>query len=156
MPMEYHFHKRNMPYGSTMWSTMVPHPSWPATPLGDPHEGLPWPPRPSRNLFGNIQKGVFPQISQKALSLFTTTFFSVWSNWKYSCGLRTFPVPTKIIFNASRNNSGFSDFHLWKATKAVPAVRNISGFCLWKISEVTRTILVPSNNFQACAETNLT
>jgi hypothetical protein len=33
------------------------------------------------------------------------TFFSVRMNWKYSCGLRTIPVPTKIIFNAFWNNS---------------------------------------------------
>ena len=53
----------------------------------------------------NIPKGTFPKISQKALSLFTTTFFSVRSNWKYLCGLRTFPVTPKIIFNSFWNNS---------------------------------------------------
>ena len=56
--------------------------------------------------FGIKPKQVaFQKVTQKALSLFTMIFFSVRSNWKYLCGLRTFPVPTKIIFNAFWNNS---------------------------------------------------
>ena len=46
-----------------------------------------------------------------------TTFFSVRSNWKYLCGLRTFPVPTKIIFNAFRNNFGLVIFICEKQTR---------------------------------------
>jgi hypothetical protein len=46
-------------------------------PLGAPHEGLPWPPSPSRSLLVKALKGGFPKISQKALLLFMKTFFYV-------------------------------------------------------------------------------
>ena len=149
------------------------------------------------------------EAKQKALSLFLTTFFSVRSNWKYLCGLRTFPAPTKIIFNAFRNNFGLVIFicekqtrmrfhYSWRqffaSTKSenisvglriipVPTkmildsfwnnfrlvnficekqpkryrqLRNIFGFYFWKFQKVSRMILAPSKNYQACAETNLT
>ena len=98
----------------------------------------------------------FHKVIQTALSLFTTTYFSVRSNWKYSCGLRTFPVPTKIIFNAIRNNSGLVIFICEKHLKRFRQLRNISGFHPGKFQKVSRTILGPSKNYQACAETNLT
>ena len=138
-----------------------------------------------------------------------TTFFSVRSNWKYLCGLRTFPVPTKIIFNAFRNNFGLVIFicekqtrmrfhYSWRqffaSTKSenisvglriipVPTkmildsfwnnfrlvnfigekqpkryrqLRNIFGFYPQKFPELSRIILAPSKNYQACPETNLT
>ena len=103
---------------------MEPHTCGRPTPLGDPHEEHAWPPSPSRSLL---------EISQKALSLFTTTFFSGCSNWKYLCGLRTFPVPTIIIFNAFRNNSGFSDFHLRNASEVAPAAPEHFRFLSQKI-----------------------
>ena len=159
------------------------------------------PKRPSRWLL--------QEAKQKALSLFMTTFFSVRSNWKYLCGLRTFPVPTKIIFNAFRNNFGLVIFicekqtrmrfhYSWRqffaSTKSenisvglriipVPTkmildsfwnnfrlvnficekqpkryrqLRNIFGFYFWKFQKVSRMILAPSKNYQACAETILT
>jgi len=90
------------------------------------------------------------------LSLFTTTFFSVRSNWKYLCGPRTILVPTKISFNAIRNNSGLVIFICEKHLKRFRQLRNISGFHPGKFQKVSRTILAPSKNYQACAETNLT
>ena len=108
------------------------------------------------DLLSKAPKGGFPKISQKALSLFTTTFFSVRSNWKYLCGLRTFPVPTKIIFNAFWNNSGLVIFICEKHLKWFRQLWNISGFLPGKFQKVSRTILALSKNYQACAETNLT
>ena len=43
--------------------------------------------------------------------------FSVRSNWKYLCGLKTFLVPTKIIFNAFWNNFGLVIFICAKQTR---------------------------------------
>ena len=107
---------------------MEPHTCGRPTPLGDPHEEHAWPPSPSRSLLEISQKVTHHKISQKALSLFTTTFFSVCSNWKYLCGLRTFPVPTKIIFNAFRNNSGLVIFICEKHLKWFRQLRSISGY----------------------------
>src|SRR3989337_1183068 len=77
-------------------------------------------------------------------------------NGKYLCGLRTFPVPTKIIFNAFQNNSGLVIFICEKHLKWFRQLRNISGFSSRKFPEVSRMILAPSKNYQACAENNLT
>ena len=135
---------------------MEPHTCGRPTPLGDPHEEHAWPPSPSRSLLEISQKVTHHKISQKALSLFTTTFFSVCSNWKYLCGLRTFPVPTKIIFNAFRNNSGLAIFICEKHLKLFRQLRSISGYYPGKFQKASRMILAPSKNYQACAETNLT
>ena len=61
-----------------------------------------------------------------------------------------------MIFNAFRNNSGFSDFHLRNASEVLRQLRNISGFYLRKFQKASRMILASSKNYQACAETNLT
>ena len=71
-------------------------------------------------------------------------------------GLRIIPVPTKMILDAFRNNSGLVIFICEKQPNWLRQLRNISGFYPEKIPEVSRTILAPSKNFQACAETNLT
>src|SRR3989337_4188731 len=77
-------------------------------------------------------------------------------NGKYLCGLRTFPVPTKIIFNAFWNNSRLVIFICEKHLKWCRQLRNIFGFYPRKFQKVSRMILAPSKNYQACAETNLT
>ena len=138
------------------WGSKVEPTSWPATTLVGPPKVVPIHPSLLEAFWENIPKGDFPKISQKALSLFTTTFFSVWSNWKYSCGLKTYPVPTKIIFNAIRNNSGLVIFICEKHLKRFRQLRNISGFHPGKFQKVSRTILASSKNYQACAQTNLT
>ena len=108
------------------------HP-WTSHPLRGPKNGS-YPSMSSPRSFGaKPQKVAFHKVTQKALSLFTTTFFSVWLNWKYLCGLRTFPVPTKMIFNAFRNNSGFSDFHLRNASEVAPAAPEHFRFLSQKI-----------------------
>ena len=135
---------------------MEPHTCGRPTPLGDPHEEHAWPPSPSRSLLEISQKVTHHKISQKALSLFTTTFFSVCSNGKYLCGLRTFPVPTIIIFNAFWNNSSLVIFICEKHLKWFRQLRNISSIYLGKFLEVSRMILAPSKNYQECPGTILT
>src|SRR3989337_3385927 len=137
-----------MPYGSAMWSTMVLHllgrpPLVGGTPPMRCHALLPL----LEGLFG-ISKNVLFQKYQNLFSLFTTTFFSVRSNWKYLCGLRTIPVPTKIIFNAFRNISRLVIFASEKLPNRFRQLRNISGFYPGKFSEVSRIILAPTQNYQ--------
>ena len=151
----------------------------------------------------------FPRRQAKSTFTIHDDIFSVRSNWKYLCGLRTFLVPTKIIFNVFRNNFGLVIFICEKQTRMrfhyswrqffasiksenismglriipVPTkmildsfwnnfrlvnficekqpkryrqLRNIFGFYFWKFQKVSRMILAPSKNYQACAETILT
>ena len=154
--------ERSPSQGPKRWNQGTRGTPWRSPPCGRPHPHVGpqnWPLSIHvipKIFWSKAPKGGFPKISQKALSLFTTTFFSVWSNWKYSYGLRTILVPTKIIFNASRNNSGLVIFICEKHLKRFRQLRNISGFHPGKFQKVSRMILAPSKNYQACAKTNLT
>ena len=125
------------------WSTMDEHPMAVHHLVGPPKKGFP-PFHVIPRYFGTKPKKVaFHKVIQKALSLFTTTYLSVHSNWKYSCGLRTFPVPTKIIFNAIRNNSGLVIFICEKHLKRFRQLRNISSFHPGKFQKVSERFWHP-------------
>jgi hypothetical protein len=73
-----------------------------------------------------------------------------------SVGLRTIPVPAKMILDSFQNNFGLVIFICEQQPNQFRQLRNISGFYPGKFPEVSRIKLAPSKNYQACAETILT
>ena len=83
-------------------------------------------------------------------------FFASTKSENISVGLRIIPVPTKMILDSFWNNFRLVNFICEKQPKRYRQLRNIFGFYFWKFQKVSRMILAPSKNYQACAETILT
>ena len=83
-------------------------------------------------------------------------FFASIKSENISVGLRIIPVPTKMILDSFWNNFRLVNFICEKQPKRYRQLRNIFGFYFWKFQKVSRIILAPSKNYQACAETILT
>ena len=133
MPMLYVIHKGKM-------GRQVEHQMVEGIPMGAPKainkNGCPlgvdpppsYPPSHPLDLLSKAPKGGFPKSIPKSTFTIHDSFFSFRSNRKYLCGLRTFPVPTKIIFNAFQNNSRIVVFICEKHLKRFRQLRNILVF----------------------------
>jgi len=93
--------------------------------------------RQLRNISGFLP-GKFQKVSR--------TILAPSKNYQACAGTNlTLWYPLKQLFS-------FTETH----QKRFRQLRNISGFHPGKFQKVSRTILAPSKNYQACAETNLT
>ena len=130
---------------------------WPATSNGPPIRGS-HPSMSSLRYFGTKPKKVaFHKVTIKCFFTIHEPIFPRPIKPKnISVGLRIIPVPTKIILDAFRNIFRSMIFISEKQPKWFRQLRNISGFYPGKFQKVSRMILAPSKNYQACAKTNLT